>query len=75
MAVSQRKVIRAHNGVVGTVVHSDRGSQFRSKKFQKALLRHGLTGSMGRVGAARDNAVKESFFALLQKTYSTARSR
>jgi len=32
-----------------------------------ALRRHGITGSMGRVGAAGDNAAMESFFALLQK--------
>ncbi len=51
----------------GTIVHSDRGSQFRSNKFVKALRRHKLTGSMGRVGACADNAAMESFFALLQK--------
>ena len=51
----------------GTVVHSDRGSQFRSRKFVKALHRNGLQGSMGRVGACADNAAMESFFALLQK--------
>ena len=51
----------------GTVVHSDRGSQFRSRKFVKALRRNGLVGSMGRVGACGDNAAMESFFALLQK--------
>ena len=28
---------------------------------------HGLTGSMGRVGACGDNAAMESFFSLLQK--------
>ena len=33
----------------------------------RALARHGLAGSMGRVGAAGDNAAMESFFALLQK--------
>ncbi|MGO1348388.1 MAG: IS3 family transposase, partial [Brevibacterium aurantiacum] len=47
--------------------HSDRGSQFRSKKFTRALACHGIIGSMGRVGAAGDNAAMESFFALLQK--------
>ncbi|MCP2242710.1 transposase InsO [Lentzea aerocolonigenes] len=52
--------------VAGCVVHTDRGSQFRSRKFVRALARHGLTGSMGRVGAAGDNAAMESFFALLQ---------
>ncbi|WP_143762107.1 IS3 family transposase [Isoptericola variabilis] len=53
--------------VAGCVVHTDRGSQFRSRKFVRALNRHGMVGSMGRVGAAGDNAAMESFFALLQK--------
>ncbi len=53
--------------VAGCVLHSDRGSQFRSRKFVRALTRHGMAGSMGRVGAAGDNAAMESFFALLQK--------
>lgn len=50
-----------------TIVHSDRGSQFRSRKFVKALKDADLRGSMGRVGACGDNAAMESFFALLQK--------
>ena len=45
----------------------DRGSQFRSRKFVRALGRHDMVGSMGRVGAAGDNAAMESFFSLLQK--------
>jgi putative transposase len=49
------------------IVHSDRGSQFRSKAFVSTLRHNGLVGSMGRVGAAGDNASMESFFALLQK--------
>jgi len=53
--------------VAGCVVHSDRGSQFRSRKFVRALALNGLVGSMGRVGAAGDNTAMESFFALLQK--------
>ena len=52
---------------VATIVHSDRGSQFRSRKYVNALKDAGLTGSMGRVGACGDNAAIESFFALLQK--------
>lgn len=51
----------------GCIVHSDRGSQFRSRKFVHALSRHDLSGSMGQVGAAGDNAAMESFFALLQR--------
>ena len=51
----------------GTIVHSDRGSQFRARAFVRTLASNGLTGSMGRVGACGDNAAMESFFALLQK--------
>jgi transposase InsO family protein len=50
-----------------TIVHSDRGSQFRSHAFVQALRQAGLRGSMGRVGACADNAAMESFFSLLQK--------
>lgn len=53
--------------VAGCVVHSDRGSQFRSRKFVRALGNQAMVGSMGRVGACGDNAAMESFFALLQK--------
>lgn len=53
--------------VAGCILHSDRGSQFRSRKLQQALTRHGMVGSMGQVGSAGDNAAMESFLALLQK--------
>ncbi|MDQ0820495.1 transposase InsO family protein [Arthrobacter sp. V4I6] len=33
----------------GTVVHSDSGPQFRSRRFVLALHTYGLIGSMGRV--------------------------
>lgn len=51
----------------GVIVHTDRGSQFRSRAFVSTLNELKLVGSMGRVGAAGDNASAESFFALLQK--------
>jgi len=51
----------------GTMLHSDGGSQFRSKAFVRILKNNNLIGSMGRVGACGDNAAMESFFALLQK--------
>lgn len=60
--------------VAGCILHTDRGSQFRSRKFVRALTRHGMAGSMGRVGAAGDNAAMESFFALLQKNVLDRRS-
>ena len=51
--------------MAGCIVHSDRGSQFRSRKYQRALKGYKLAGSMGRVGAAGDNAAMESFFSTL----------
>jgi putative transposase len=59
-------VARREN-VADRVLHSDRGSQFRSRKFVRALGRHQIAGSTGRVGAAGDNAAMESFSSLLQK--------
>lgn len=49
------------------VVHSDRGSQYRSRIFLAALKAAGLQGSMGRVASAGDNAAMESWNSLLQK--------
>ncbi|MGH3555114.1 MAG: IS3 family transposase, partial [Mycobacterium sp.] len=64
-AVARR---RAEGGdVTGCIVHADRGSQFRSRKFHRALARHAMVGSMGQVASAADNAAMESFFSLLQK--------
>lgn len=60
--------------VAGCILHADRGSQFRSRKQARALHRHRMVGSMGRVGAAGDNAAMESFFALLQKNVLNRRS-
>ncbi|WP_344386359.1 IS3 family transposase, partial [Streptomyces thermolineatus] len=68
LAVSALESAVARRGqVAGCIVHSDRGSQFRARKYVAVLARHSLIGSMGRVGAAGDNAAMESFFALLQK--------
>jgi putative transposase len=67
LAVAALRNAIALRSPAGTIVHSDRGSQFRSHKFVKALRHNGLRGSMGRVGACGDNAAMESFFALLQK--------
>ncbi|MGA5276960.1 IS3 family transposase [Streptomyces sp. enrichment culture] len=68
LAVAALESAVARRGpAAGCIVHSDRGSQFRSRKVAAVLTRNGLVGSMGRVGAAGDNAAMESFFALLQK--------
>lgn len=63
-AVTRRR-LEGHD-VAGCILHADRGSQFRARKTAHALNRHGMVGSMGRVGAAGDNAAMESFWSLLQ---------
>src|SRR4051794_35672640 len=67
LAVTALRNAIALRGPVATVVHSDRGSQFRSHAYQRALRDTSLRGSMGRVGTCADNAAMESFFSLLQK--------
>jgi len=59
--------VQRRRDVAGCIVHSDRGSQFRSRKVLRELERHGLLGSMGQIASAGDNAAMESFFSLLQK--------
>jgi len=61
-----RQAIARRRPVDTVVVHSDRGSQFRSRAYRAVLKAAELTGSMGRVASAGDNAAMESFFALLQ---------
>lgn len=60
-------VARRSGKVAGCRLHSDRGSQFRSRKLQQSLWRHQMIASMGQVGSAGDNAAMESFFSLLQR--------
>lgn len=50
----------------GTIIHSDRGSQYCSSDYQKLIKSHGLTCSMGRRANCYDNAAMESFFHTLK---------
>lgn len=50
----------------GLVFHSDRGSQYTSKRFRKLLEQYKIRASMGDVGACWDNAVVERFFGSLK---------
>ncbi|MGO2747953.1 IS3 family transposase, partial [Microbacterium sp.] len=69
-----RNAVRMRGNVNGCIVHSDRGSQFRSRKLRRELAVHNLVGSMGRVASCGDNAAMESFFSLLQKNVLNRRS-
>lgn len=48
------------------VFHSDKGSQYTSKKFARTVRKHGLRQSVGRTGICYDNAMAESFFGKLK---------
>jgi putative transposase len=50
----------------GLIHHSDRGSQYASGDYQKALTAAGMTPSMSRKGNCWDNAPMESFFHTLK---------
>jgi len=51
----------------GLIVHSDRGSQYASKRYRQLLKTKGFVGSMSRKADCWDNSVAESFFASLKK--------
>ena len=50
----------------GLIVHSDRGTQYRSNSYVGFLERQGIQRSMSRKGNCWDNAVMESFYARLK---------
>ena len=53
--------------IAGAMFHSDRGSQYTSKEFRKALKANDLKQSLSGVHHCFDNARMESFFATLKK--------
>jgi transposase InsO family protein len=50
----------------GTIIHSDRGSQYCAANYQKLISEKGLRCSMGRRANCYDNAAMESFFHTLK---------
>jgi transposase InsO family protein len=61
MAIEQRRPTE-----VGTVIHSDQGTQFTSWAFTQRAIDSGLLPSMGSVGDCYDNAMIESFWSRMQ---------
>lgn len=51
----------------GSILHSDRGSQYTSGAFREKLQKMGLRQSLSGSGRCFDNARMESFFATLKK--------
>lgn len=54
------------NPLPGLMHHSDKGSQYTSRDFQKKLAQHHITASMSGTGNCYDNAAMESFFHTLK---------
>lgn len=50
----------------GTLIHSDRGSQYCSREYQMLLRDYHMICSMSAAGCCYDNAVAESFFHTLK---------
>lgn len=61
MAIWQRR------GGWSVILHSDRGSQFRSSDYQRFLTQNTLLCSMSAVGHCGDNAACEGFFGMLKR--------
>ncbi len=57
---------RGRSVMDGTVMHSDRGSEYTSRAFRDSCERLGLRQSVSRTGSCLDNAVAEAFFATLK---------
>lgn len=60
MAIFKRKFPQ------GVIMHTDRESQYCSKKYRRIIENNKLVGSMSRKGNCWDNAIAESFFHTLK---------
>ena len=65
-ALFTRRRTRFEFTATGLVHHSDAGSQYTSLAFSEALTEAGITGSIGTVGDALDNALMESTIGLFK---------
>lgn len=63
-----RSACLAYPGMRGSVIHSDRGSQYTSAEYRDAVKTYGITQSMNSGGGrCHDNARCESFWARLKE--------
>ncbi|MGB6162440.1 MAG: IS3 family transposase [Pseudonocardiaceae bacterium] len=61
-----RMAARNYHLAPGAIFHSDRGSNYTSRRFAEALESLNIRQSVGRTGICFDNAMAESFFATLK---------
>ena len=61
--------VQTRNPGKGLIFHSDRGSQYCSIKFRRALKSLKIRQSMSRKGDCRDNVCAETFFKSLKSEW------
>jgi len=67
-AETLRSAYMAYPEIRGSIVHSDRGSQYTSEEYRKALERYGILQSMNSAGGrCHDNARCESMWARMKE--------
>jgi transposase InsO family protein len=65
-ALQRARFTRAGADLSATIAHSDRGSQYTSGDYRRALALLRMTQSMSRAANCYDNATMESFWASLK---------
>jgi len=62
-----RQAVWRYRSPAGLIHHSDRGTQYASNEYQRALKDYEMIPSMSRKGNCYDNACMESFFGTLKR--------
>mgnify|MGYP001013630595 CR=1 FL=1 len=63
---AMQQAVQRHRPKAGLIHHSDRGSQYASRDFQKLLKENGFIPSMSGKGNCYDNAPAESLFGTIK---------
>lgn len=70
------KAYMAYPGLKGAIIHSDRGSQYTSELYRKAIKKYGIIQSMNSAGGrCHDNARCESMWARMKQKLFYSRNR
>ena len=60
--------VRAYPGLQGAIIHSDRGAQYTSETYRRAVAKYGIRQSMNSAGGrCHDNARCESMWARMKE--------
>ena len=65
-----KNAVKAFPGLKGAIVHSDRGTQYTSETYRKAINKYGITQSINSDGGrCHDNARCESMWARMKSEF------